>query len=220
MEEPQTQIQSMRLRFWEMLSGMFISPSDTLSQIAQQRPVGWAIGFIVVLEIVGYVLGIVLPDKAALGLGSTAQKEFSFTSMVLGIVRILLSFIIFASLVHGVIRLFKEDKGSYRGAFCALAFTWAPIIVLYLISILASFSYHPLGPWPSTLLDISSTEIFSFFLYVLIIVWTVTLGVMAIHVNYSIKVMAAIVVYILAAIADGLIFGAIKQLFGFLQYSK
>lgn len=169
MEEPQTQTQPRRLRFWEMLMGTFISPSDTLPQIAQQRPIGWAIGFIVVLDIVGYALSVMFPSKDMLELGATAQKEFSITSMTLGVARILIAFIIFVGLVHGIIRLFKNE-GSYRGAFCALAFAWAPLIVLYLLNFLASFSYQPLWPWPSTLLDLSSTEIFSLFLVILIII--------------------------------------------------
>lgn len=44
----------------------------------------------------------------------------------------------------------------------------------------------------------------------------VTLGVMAIHAHYKITVMGAMVAYILAAIADGLIFEAIERLFEFL----
>lgn len=216
MEDSQTQTQPTRLRFWEMLAGTFISPSDTLSQIAQQRPVGAALGFIILLEIVGYALSVVLPNKEMVELGITTQKEFSITSMIWGIVRILLAFMIFVALGHGMIRLFK-DEGSYQGAFCALAFAWAPIILLYLLNVLASFSYQPLWPWPSTLTNLSSTEIFSVLLAILLIIWTVTLGVMAIRAHYRIKVMGAVVVYILAAIADGLVFKAIEKLFGFLK---
>ncbi|GEM_PF-1734750 len=216
MEESQAQTQP-SLRLGEMLIGVFISPSDTLSQIAQQRPVGAALGFIISLEIIGYLLSVLLPNKDILELGSAARKEFSITSMILSAAQDLFKFIVFVILVHGIIRIFKEE-GNYLGAFCALAFARAPIILLDLISILASFSYQPLeplGPWPDRLTHLASAEIFLILLCVFFIGWIVTLGVMAIRAHYRITIMGAIVAYILAAIANGLLFRAIKGLWIF-----
>ncbi len=198
-----------RLRFWEMLPGVFLSPSDTLSQIAQQRPVVAALGFVIILEIIGHVL----PDRDMMGLRIISLN--TIWDIAFGVLRLL----VFAGLVHGIIRLFKEG-GSYRGTLCALAFAWAPILLfylLYLLNTLASFSYTPLWPWPSTLLDLNSTQIFSLSVAILIVIWVVTLGVMAIRAHYDLKVMGAIVAYIVAALAHGVIFRVIERLFAFLR---
>lgn len=194
--------------------GVFISPSDTLPQIAQQRPVAAALGFIIALYIIDYVLEIVLPEKNIVGFGRITQQEFSITTMILDITRRLISFIVFAALVHGFIRFFK-DGGSYRGTFCALALACAPVIVLYLLNILASFSYQPLWPWPPTLENFSSTDIFGSLLAILIILWIVALGVIVIRAHYGISAMGAIIAYILAAIVDGVIMGTIRSVFEF-----
>lgn len=214
MEESQTQTQPTRLRFVDMLVGVFISPSDTLPQIAQQRPMGAALGFIIALYIIGYVLEIVLPEKRTVGLGITAQEEFSIMKMMLNTAHNLISFIVFVALVHGFIRFFK-DGGSYRGTFCALAFARAPAIVLDLLNILASFSYQPLWPWPSALENFSNTDIFGILLAILIVIWMATLGVIAIRAHYGISAIGAIIAYILAGIVDGVIMGTIRKVFEF-----
>ncbi|MCS7198166.1 MAG: YIP1 family protein [Candidatus Bipolaricaulota bacterium] len=216
MEEPQTQTQPMRLSFWEMLAGTFISPSDTLSRIAQQRPIGWAIGFTVVLNTFSCISSALFFKENTLELGTIACKEFSLTSLALDIAQNLLEFVVFVTLVHGIIRIFKEE-GSYRGAFSALAFAMAPpMILLNFMSIWASFSAQPVWPFPFALKNLNSAQIFLLLFCLFILIWMITLGAMAIRAHYKITAMGSIVTYILARIADSLIFRAIERLFEFL----
>jgi hypothetical protein len=194
-----------RLNFWKMISGTIISPSDTLAMIAQQRPWIAAVSLIVFLEGLGYVLGVLLPSRDYLSLGITSKSEFSLTGMFFEIAYALLRLAVFALLVHGIVRAWI-DQGSYGGVFCALAFAWLPIILLHILGILGTPSNLPVLPWPSTLEGPKNIDVFMLSLAILIVIWTVTLGIMAIRGNYNIRVMAAVVTYFGAAIIQSIIF--------------
>ena len=194
-----------RLNFWKMISGTIISPSDTLAMIAQQRPWIAAVSLIVFLEGLGYVLGGLLPSRDYLSLGITSKSEFSITGMFFEIAYVLFRLAVFALLVHGIVRAWI-GQGSYGGVFCALAFSWIPIILLHLLGLLGTSSNLPVLPWPSTLEGLKNIDVFMLSLTIFIVIWTVTLGIMAIRGTYNLRAMAAVVTYFGAAIIQSIIF--------------
>jgi len=78
--------------------------------------------------------------------------------------------------------------------------------LLHILVILGPPSNLPVLPWPSTLEGPKNIDVFMLSLAILIVIWTVTLGIMAIRGNYNIRVMAAVVTYFGAAIIQSIIF--------------
>jgi len=210
MQEP---LEQKPLSLWETILGVVLFPSGVLSEIARRRPWAWAITFI----IISVILADVLQVLAAM-VSYKSQLPFSMVGTITHIAQALLSLAVFTGLVHVIGRQWYYE-GDYGGTFCALAFTGVPstLIVLVSIPIILLFGIRPpkfclpfLGNCSPTLDP--TVGILMLFLLFATIIWSIILGVIAVRQHYGLTTGGAIITYITAAVAHGVLFWLLDQL--------
>ncbi len=209
----QEHLEQKPLSLGEMILGVILYPSEVLLEIARQRPWAWAITFI----IISVILADALQVLAAI-VSYKSQLPFSIVGTITHIAQALLSLAVFTGLVHVIGRQWYYE-GDYGGTFCALAFTVVPSILIVLVSvpIILLFGIRPptfclpFGGNCSPTLD-PSVGILMVFLFYVAISWPITLGVIAVRQHYGLTTGGAIITYIIAAVAQGVLFWLLDQL--------
>lgn len=195
------------LSLGEMIFGTILYPSEALSEIARQRPWAWTIIFIILISV---VLAYALQALAA-AINPKAQFSFSIVEIIAHIAYALLSLAVFTGLVHVIGRQWY-DEGSYGGTFCALAFTGVPFILAVFLSIPIillgigppKFCVPFLGNCGPILDPTAGILVLS--LNFAATIWMIVLGVIAVQQGYGLTTREAIVTYIIAAVAHGVLF--------------
>ncbi len=210
MQEP---LEQKPLSLKEMILGVILYPSEALLEIARQRPWARAITFIIILGVLTHVVQALAAAKAQFPLPT-------FVEIITHLVETLLSLAVFTGLVHVIGRQWYY-AGDYGGTFCALAFTGVPSILVVFLSI--PIILFGIGlprictPFLMNLMNCSPTldptaGIFMLFLLLAMIIWTIILGVIAIRQLYDLTTGGAIITYIIAAIAHGVLLWLLDQL--------
>ena len=165
--------------------GVITRPVETLGEVAQARPVGWAFAVYLGTSLLGYFGSNTTYIPGELGEG------FLFFSMIVGLVISLAGIFVITGVVHLLSRLFNSG-GGYWNLFSALGFAQFPALFLTPVGLISRLG----GSAGAALGGLFSLGIW---------VWILVLNVIALRESHKLTTGQSILTYVLAIVLLSLI---------------
>lgn len=187
----------MQSNILDRLYGVITTPVATMRSLAEERPIGWAIGIMVVVYLISLIgPGQAVPEDLALDLDAASVFEYGWLLALIFTVGFLV-------VCHLVARAFSKE-GTFAGFVSTQGFSEFPSILHLPLKLLTGTSLGFIA------------GILSFALGL----WVLILRVIGLRETYQVGTGAAVLILLLGAVGTGLAAGIVVLLFGLASFSQ
>ncbi len=173
-------------KLFDWLYGVIVSPSDTLNEIARERPVWWGLLIYLGISVLGSLAALFDPE--VVGFYEEMTRQFAFTIPFLplaigGLLIAVLILLIYVGVLHLFGRLFG-GSGGYWNLFSAYTFANFPGIIGVPITVIGGL-FGVVGSVLSGLVGFG------------ISIWVIVLQVIALRESHGLSTGMSILAYVL-----------------------